>query len=80
MLFRSSLSHDFYQVMIGSEDMSLLGWKQLAKWSLEHSCMDDDQKKEVTAVWQQKWDEFCVWIINNYSHLEDYGPHSDDRK
>jgi adenosine deaminase CECR1 len=66
--------------MIGSEDMSLLGWKQLAKWSLEHSCMDDDQKKEITTVWQRKWDEFCLWIINNYSHLEDYGPHSDDRK
>jgi adenosine deaminase CECR1 len=65
--------------MIGSEAMSLLGWKQLAKWSLEHSCMDDDQRKHVTEVWQQKWDEFCQWIIDSYAHLEHYGPHVDDR-
>ena len=53
--------------MIGSEDMSLLGWKQLAKWSLQHSCMDDAQKKEVTEIWQQKWDEYCRWIVDTYS-------------
>jgi adenosine deaminase CECR1 len=58
--------------MIGSEEMSLLGWKQLAKWSLEHSCMDEAQKKEVTEVWQEKWDEFCKWIVNTYSDLLGY--------
>jgi adenosine deaminase CECR1 len=66
--------------MIGSEDMSLLGWKQLAKWSLEHSCMDERQKSEVIAVWQKKWDEFCLWIVDTYAEFEHYGPHADDRK
>ena len=56
--------------MIGSEDMTLMGWKQLAKWSLEHSCMDPEQKKEVTAIWQQKWDEFCQWIVDTYPQHE----------
>ncbi|KAG4431778.1 hypothetical protein IFR05_012735 [Cadophora sp. M221] len=67
--YRSSLSHDFYQVMIGSETMSLQGWKQLAKWSLEHSCMDPEQLKAVTAEWTRKWDEFCQWIVDEYGPL-----------
>ena len=54
IMSRSSLSHDFYQVMIGSESMSLPGWKQLAKWSLDHSCMDSEQMKAVTAEWTKK--------------------------
>ena len=29
--------------------------------------MDEVQKKEVTAVWQQKWEEFCQWIVDTYS-------------
>ncbi|EKD20370.1 adenosine/AMP deaminase [Drepanopeziza brunnea f. sp. 'multigermtubi' MB_m1] len=66
--YKSSLSHDFYQVMIGAESMTLLGWKQLVKWSLEHSCMDPEQLKSVTAVWEVMWDEFCHWIV------EEYGP------
>ncbi|KAI0999856.1 hypothetical protein K3495_g8341 [Podosphaera aphanis] len=64
--YRSSLSHDFYQVMIGSESMTLHGWKQLAMWSLEHSCMTTEELKQVTAEWSRRWDEFCRWIIDEY--------------
>lgn len=72
---RSSLSHDFYQVMIGSESMSLLGWKQLCEWSLEHSCMDPGQKAMVTKEWTQKWNEFCEWIVDEYGpKLQDWEP------
>ncbi|CAG8976138.1 hypothetical protein HYALB_00002419 [Hymenoscyphus albidus] len=66
--YRSSLSHDFYQVMIGSESMSLFGWKQLAKWSLEHSCMEPDLKAEVTAMWEEKWEDFCHWIVEEHEN------------
>ena len=66
---RSSLSHDFYQVMIGSEAMTLLGWKQLAKWSLEHSCMGDGERKAATEVWEEKWREFCEWIVMEYGEM-----------
>jgi len=52
--------------MIGSESMSLLGWKQLAKWSLEHSCMDKDQLEEVTTEWTKRWAKFCQWIVDEY--------------
>lgn len=54
--------------MIGSENMTLLGWKQLARWSLEHSCMDAHEREQVTAVWQRKWNEFCQWIVDTYGN------------
>ncbi|RDL39589.1 uncharacterized protein BP5553_03929 [Venustampulla echinocandica] len=66
--YRSSLSHDFYQVMIGADSMSLYGWKQLAMWSLEHSCMEPEQLADVTEEWTRRWQDFCEWII------EEYGP------
>jgi adenosine deaminase CECR1 len=52
--------------MIGSESMSLHGWKQLAKWSLEHSCMDPDQLVNVTQEWERRWQEYCQWIVDTY--------------
>jgi adenosine deaminase CECR1 len=52
--------------MIGSEAMSLQGWKQLAKWSLEHSCMNPEELEAVTAEWTRKWNEFCQWIVDEY--------------
>ena len=75
MKSRSSLSHDFYQVMIGSESMTLLGWKQLAKWSLEHSCMNPDEMESVTAEWERRWGDFCLWIVDEYGpRMEDWEP------
>jgi adenosine deaminase CECR1 len=55
--------------MIGSESMSLFGWKQLAKWSLEHSCMNEAEMHEVTQIWHSKWAEFCKWIVETYSPM-----------
>ncbi|EQK98340.1 adenosine deaminase [Ophiocordyceps sinensis CO18] len=40
----STLSHDFYQVMVGKADMDLYGWKQLALWSLEHACLEGPER------------------------------------
>lgn len=52
--------------MVGSESMTLLGWKQLAKWSLEHSCMDPEEMKSVTKEWNRRWNEYCQWIVTEY--------------
>ena len=72
---RSSLSHDFYQAMIGSESMSLQGWKQLIKWSLEHSCMSPEELASVTAEWTKRWKEFCQWIVDEYGpRFEEWEP------
>ncbi|KAF7904325.1 hypothetical protein EAF00_001659 [Botryotinia globosa] len=75
--YRSSLSHDFYQVMVGSESMSLHGWKQLAQWSLEYSCMDNDERREVTKEWTMRWRDYCQWIVDEYSWVNEWTPASD---
>ncbi|KAK3933841.1 adenosine deaminase 2 [Diplogelasinospora grovesii] len=65
-LFRSRLSHDFYQVFAGKNDMTLHGWRQLIEWSIDHSCMQDAERKRVKTAWEGMWDAFCVWIIETY--------------
>ncbi|KAG6112931.1 hypothetical protein E4U13_004072 [Claviceps humidiphila] len=64
--YRSTLSHDFYQVMIGRADMDLFGWKQLVLWSIEHACLDEADKKSMINEWQRLWIEFLDWAINKY--------------
>ncbi|KAK5122871.1 hypothetical protein LTR08_006822 [Meristemomyces frigidus] len=39
----SSLSYEFYRVMVGDTRMSVHGWKQLAEWSLQHSCLTAEE-------------------------------------
>ncbi|KAI0026049.1 hypothetical protein F4780DRAFT_4634 [Xylariomycetidae sp. FL0641] len=65
-LFRSTLSHDFYEIMIGRKDMDLFAWKQLCIWSIEHSCMDQDERKRALDEWKLRWGEFieCVNRLN----------------
>jgi adenosine deaminase CECR1 len=46
--------------------MTLLGWKQLAKWSLEHSCMSPSELTLVTKEWEKRWMGFCQWIVDEY--------------
>ncbi|KAF5879502.1 putative adenosine amp deaminase protein [Botrytis fragariae] len=64
-------------LMIGSESMSLHGWKQLAEWSLEYSCMDDEEKKDVTKEWTTRWRDYCQWIVDKYSWVNEWTPASD---
>ncbi|TQV96658.1 hypothetical protein V2A60_002956 [Cordyceps javanica] len=65
-LFRSSLSHDFYQVLIGKADMGIYGWKQLVLWSIEHACLDDDERAAVLEQWERMWEEFLRWVVETY--------------
>lgn len=68
--FRSSLSHDFYQAMVGKTDMSLHGWRQLIEWSLEHSCMSKAELAAVRAEWEKRWEEFLDWVIAEYGDVQ----------
>ena len=52
--------------MIGKDDMTLHGWRQLIEWSLEHSRMSDDERAEVKKKWQDRWDEFLRWMNTKY--------------
>ncbi|KAL3423800.1 cat eye syndrome critical region protein 1 [Phlyctema vagabunda] len=64
--YRSSLSHDFYQALVGSEAMSLLGWKQLARWSLEHSCLSPTDRAAAFAAWDRAWLRFLHFVVRTW--------------
>jgi adenosine deaminase CECR1 len=61
-----SLSYEFYQVMVGDTRMSIHGWKQLAEWSIEHSCLSDEEKKEAKKIYKEDWEVFCQWVVDAY--------------
>ncbi|KAL6808255.1 hypothetical protein V8C40DRAFT_278927 [Trichoderma camerunense] len=70
-LFRSSLSHDFYQVMVGKADMGLFGWKQLAMWSIDHACLNEEERENMKYEWNQQWNVFLEWVENYDKGMKD---------
>lgn len=65
------MDDDFYQVMVGSQDMDLHGWRQLAEWSIEHASMESErERQELKALWQQKWDVFVTRLNEALGGLE----------
>lgn len=69
--FSSSLAHEFYQVMVGDPRMSLHGWKQLAEWSLDYSCLDREDKARAREIYAHEWEIFCQWIVSEYKAFAD---------
>ncbi|KAI0382192.1 Metallo-dependent hydrolase [Hypomontagnella monticulosa] len=63
-LFRSTLSHDFYEVMVGNQNMNLYGWRQLARWSIDHSCMSQVERERVLVEWERRWKEEFIPYLN----------------
>jgi len=66
-VWNATLSHDFYQVLMGSNVMSLTGWRVLVEWSIEYSCMDDAEKTVAMQSFQTAWESFCQDVISTYS-------------
>ncbi|EXL45989.1 hypothetical protein FOCG_11981 [Fusarium oxysporum f. sp. radicis-lycopersici 26381] len=62
----SVLSHDFYQALMGSNNLSIPGLRVIAEWSIEHSCMSSDMQEKVYKDFEEKWFVFCQWIIDTY--------------
>jgi adenosine deaminase CECR1 len=46
--------------------MTIHGWKQLAEWSIEHSCLDEGQIQEAKAIHAREWERFCEWIVRTF--------------
>ncbi|KAI3401525.1 hypothetical protein diail_10959 [Diaporthe ilicicola] len=69
-LFNSTLSHDFYQAMIGKPDMTLFGWKQLIEWSLEHACMSPAEYRDVREAWEIRWERFLDEAIEEFGAFD----------
>lgn len=63
------MSHEFYQIMVGAPTMSLYSWKQLARWSIDYSCLSEKQKVEGHAIFNKDWKEFCKDVVNQYDCL-----------
>ncbi|OTB09468.1 hypothetical protein M426DRAFT_316018 [Hypoxylon sp. CI-4A] len=64
-LFNSTLSHDFYEVMVGNQDMNLYGWHQLARWSIDHSCLSQVERERILVEWNRRWkNEFIPELIS----------------
>ncbi|EER41130.1 CECR1 family adenosine deaminase [Histoplasma capsulatum var. duboisii H88] len=61
--FNSSLSHDFYQIILHIDSITLHGCRILAEWSIEHSCMDPKQQADAFNTWEADWTAFCQWIV-----------------
>lgn len=51
--------------------MSIHGCKQLAEWSLEHSCLSDDEVAKAKAIYAQEWENFCQWVVQTYGEVAD---------
>jgi adenosine deaminase CECR1 len=66
--------------MIGSESMTLHGWRMLAEWSLQYSCLSPADLLSVKAVWLERWEKFCQWIIDSYNdHGEPINPQTETK-
>ncbi|KAF2169868.1 hypothetical protein M409DRAFT_64854 [Zasmidium cellare ATCC 36951] len=61
-----SLSHEFYQVMVGDLRMNIHGWKQLAEWSLEHACLTPQELDRAKAIFHKHWEEFCGNVVDTF--------------
>ena len=65
----NSMSHEFYQIMVGAPTMSLYSWKQLARWSLDYSCLSEKQQAEGHKILDRNWREFCKDVVDKYGSL-----------
>ncbi|KAF2851507.1 Metallo-dependent hydrolase [Plenodomus tracheiphilus IPT5] len=68
-LFSNSMSHEFYQIMVGAPTMSLYSWKQLARWSIDYSCLSKKEKDEARVIHDKSWKQFCKGVVKNYDDL-----------
>lgn len=55
--------------MVGAPTISLYSWKQLARWSIEYSCLNKTQKEEGQHYLAEAWKEFCTSVVNDYEEL-----------
>lgn len=68
--FRSTLSHDFYEVMVGNQNMNLYGWHQLALWSIDHACLSRVERERMLVEWERRWtEEFIPEVLGGQPSL-----------
>lgn len=60
--------------------MGLYGWKQVVIWSLEHACLDDDEKAENITHWEAQWEKFLDDVIKWDEEREKPAPVDENSK
>ena len=63
------MSHEFYQIMVGAPTMSIYSWKQLARWSIDYSCLSMAEKSKGHEILTQDWKSFCQHVVDEYGGL-----------
>ena len=55
--------------MVGDPTVSLHTWKQLARWSIEYSCLSEEQKEMGLGHLDKDWAQFCTTVVAVYGGL-----------
>ena len=68
LICRSTLSHDFYQYLVGrragTKKTTLRQCRQLVEWSIEYACMERAERERVLVEWELRWEEFLRWLLS----------------
>ena len=51
--------------------MSIHGWKQLAEWSIEHSCLSESEIQRAMDIHAEEWETFCQMVVDKYGSEAD---------
>lgn len=57
--------------MVGDTRMTLHGWRQLVEWSIEHSCLSEEEQMKASGILARAWEEFCEWVVKEYGSYAD---------
>ncbi|KAF8669733.1 adenosine [Rhizoctonia solani] len=60
----AGLSFDFFQAMVCSTSSNLLSLKQLAKQSIQYSCLNAEEMKNAYEAWEKRWSVFVDTIVS----------------
>lgn len=55
--------------MVGAPTMSLYSWKQLARWSIDYSCLKKEEQDEAHRILDRDWKHFCQEVVKIYGPL-----------
>lgn len=63
------MAHEFYQIMVGAPSMSLYSWKQLARWSIDYSCLTQENQVKAHEILAKDWKTFCQYVVETYGPI-----------
>jgi len=49
--------------------MSLYSWKQLARWSIDYSCLSPNEQTQAHEILARDWTQFCEFVVERYSPI-----------